>query len=107
MFLNIARFLNKRSPGLGSDFAVAFDDTLARMEERLQRDVQVQFEPKFDDIFGEPIEAETGSPIAAKKFRDYYVFYLLNEDNREAVVLAVEYGPRDPDYLRKLLSERQ
>ncbi len=105
--LNIARFLNKRSPGLGSDFAVAFDDTLARIEERLQREVQVTFEPKFDDIFGEPIEAEQNSPIAAKKFKDYYIFYLLNEDKREAVILAVEYGPRDPDYLRKLLSERQ
>ena len=81
--------------------------TIARIEERLQREVQVTFEPKFDDIFGEPIEAEQNSPIAAKKFKDYYIFYLLNEDKREAVILAVEYGPRDPGYLRKLLSERQ
>lgn len=86
---------------------MAFDDTLARMEARLLRDIQVRFEPKFEDIYAEPIEAEKDSPITAKKFRDYYVFYLLNWEAREAVVLAVAYGPRDPDYLRELLSTRK
>ena len=105
--LAISRSFNKRRSGLGSDFAVAFDDTLARMEKRLGREVQVKFEPKFEDIYGEPIEAEKDSPVTAKKFKDYYVFYMLNEEKREAVVLAVEYGPRDPDYLRRLLSGRK
>ena len=92
---------------MGSDFAVAFDDTLARMEERFHREVQVKFEPKFEDIYRESIEADKDSPVAAKKFRNYYVFFMLNEEEREAVVLAVEYGPRDPEYLRRLLSGRK
>ncbi len=105
--LEIARYLNQRSSGLGSDFAVAFDATLARLEERLGRETQVKFKPKFDDIYGEPIEAEKDSPVSAKKFRDFYVFYMLNEKREEAVILAVEYGPRNPDYLRELLSDRK
>ncbi|MEZ4851538.1 MAG: hypothetical protein R3B93_23590 [Bacteroidia bacterium] len=68
--LTISRFFNEKRSGLGSDFAVAFDDTLARMEERWQRKVQVKFEPKFEDIYGEPIEAEKDSPATAKKFKD-------------------------------------
>ena len=77
------------------------------MEERLQREVQIKFEPKFEDIYGESIEAEKDSPVTAKKFKDYYVFYMLNEEKREAVILAVEYGPREPNYLRRLLSGRK
>jgi hypothetical protein len=105
--VEIARFLNQKSSGLGSDFVVAFDDTLARLENRIQQEVQVKFQPKFDDIFGEPIEADRDSPVSAKKFRDYYIFYLREEEKKEVVILAVAFGPRDPDYLARLLSGRK
>lgn len=105
--LEIAKYLNQRSAGLGSDFVVAVDDTLARLEDRLAGEVEVRFSPKFEDIYGESIEAERDSPVSAKRFRDYYIYYLLNEEKKEAPVLAVAYGPRDPDYLRKLLKRRK
>lgn len=105
--VEIARFLNEKSSGLGSDFVVAFNDTLARLENRIQGEVQVNFQPKFDDIFGEPIEADKDSPATAKKFRDYYIFYLKVEEKKEVVMLAVAFGPRDPEYLARLLSGRK
>lgn len=105
--VRIVRFLNSRSKNLGSDFLIAFDDTLARLEKRFQEDLEVRYAPKFGDVYGEPIIAEKVSPSSAKRFKDYFVFYILNEEKQEAVVLAVEYGPKNPDFLIQLLSKRK
>ncbi|MEM6805009.1 MAG: hypothetical protein AAF696_26670, partial [Bacteroidota bacterium] len=64
--VDIVNLLNEKSKSLGSDFLVAFEDSLARLEERLSREVQVRFEPKFEDIHGEPIWANRNSPTQAK-----------------------------------------
>ena len=104
--VRIVRFLNQRDVDLGSDFMVAVEDTLERMEERLKQKTQVVSALKFGRFHSEPIVSRKNSPAYAKKFPKYHIWYVVEEEREELIVLAIEYAAKDPSYLRRLLMGR-
>ncbi|MEL6672112.1 MAG: hypothetical protein AAFR61_07960 [Bacteroidota bacterium] len=103
---SIFTFLSSLNTNLGSDFLVALEDTLKRMEARYQRDIPGIPQATIGPFFREEIKADKASPVSFRNFRKYYVWYIIDRELKVVRVLAIDHSAKDPLRLEKMLNQR-
>ncbi|RMG20706.1 MAG: hypothetical protein D6730_19325 [Bacteroidetes bacterium] len=98
-------FIDDGNFTVAMNFLDAVDDTIERIINELNNNVFRA--AKFDEIYGAPVIASKSRKNYAKNFSDYYIWYEINQDKRNIIIWAVDYGSRDSEARQQRVGRRR